>query len=54
MESETISWASTVILKKKSLISYQTEERGFFLKRDPNYDQAQISMFNAAKCFNKV
>lgn len=27
---------------------------GFFLKRDPNYDQPQISMFNAAKCFNKV
>lgn len=53
MESKTISWAFTVILKKKSLISYQTEERAF-LKRDPNYDQPQISMFNAAKCFNKV
>lgn len=42
-----------IILKKKSLISYQTEEF-FFLKRDPNYVQPQISMYEAATCFNKV
>lgn len=35
----------------KFLIFYQTGER--FLKQDPNYAQHQISMFNAAKCFNK-
>lgn len=35
----------------KFLILYQTGER--FLKQDPNYAQPQISMFNAAKCFNK-